>query len=1040
MSPTTGRRAVLHIADSPGDAWSAVIRRWFEEVIRIAWKQPRPSLVLVPTRSHAQALKARLLESEQSHLGLLFATPSSLRGLIARDAGRQLFAREHFRLLLAVSGEEILRHHAEPDRDEEPNADIQAAKAVVRAPDHLLRTLDRLEMAGWNFEHLQLQSFQPIVRRFREHLRACGFDLPAQIDRDALARSDQDSPLFAKALITGFDGAHWQHWFLLRTAVAAAEDATVVLEYPQGDLSNADACWIGSWEEALGEAAPVSPPTAATTDSLFSEEEMRGVQRPAADCTFLVGVNNSEEAKAVALQCLRFLGEKSCTRVGIVFACAGSLPRLTASALSKLEVPHNDGIAHSVPGLFESADWRAWLQLQQSPRISSLLHFVNALPQRDEIFPALSAQRFERTLRSAYSEVLIDDLEILQRFLAQEAGQTKQSAAEALASLDFLPPRASLANFLHETEAAFGKLGWKQHWMEVSRRVLDWSGKLQAEFSRTLYLRWLGEIASTSTSARDATGDHPYARVQLLTVPQAQGQEWSHLIFAGWNEGAWPPPEIGEFAAEDEIAGFNRSIQNLNRRAAHSGGQGEGHTSIRPNHSLYLGPFEQRQIAQRQFQTLLESAREGVAMSASLVQESASDRLWNPSELFTRLYRETHRQALTQAALKHLQRATREFAGRFCETPWRLTQTPYKPDSRGDSVMQTRTAYDARRDSTQPSGEYDFSLRTPAARVPILSVSEVESLVKSPALVWLKKYLGVEGADDESNPWSAATGQWVHRWLASVAEGTSSRSSMDVQNKVPLTFTRLSSASGIDERIRAAADEKAAEIKRLCEAAGKTIPDWWNSGWQNAFCLARNLGAKLATIEGWPWIATEWKIDGEEPIRVAEDATLVFRGRIDLLLAKREASSLAADELWILDYKTGASKKPLVPAKENVEKRKSGLRKKMLEGTALQLGLYALAARHLGAGEVLLSLIAPAIKPITPQLSISDIEGEAEVFQELARMQKTGIFGMYGLLRSAWSFNRAYPLATLAIDTDLLEDRWELTHPALAKEEEEFYW
>ena len=695
-------------------------------------------------------------------------------------------------------------------------------------------------------------------------------------------------------------------------------------------------------------------------------------------------------------------------RVGLVFAHAGSLPRLVASALSALEIPHNDGFGHSVPGLFESAEWRTWLQLQQGPRINSLLHFLRELGNREEAFPDLTVQAFERALRSAYSEVLIDDLEILQRFLLQEPGDPRQSVAAALASLHFLPARGSLTSFLRQTETAFGHLGWKQHWMEISRRIRDWSARFEVEFSRTLYLRWLGEIASTFSATRDTTGDHPYARVQLLTVPQAHGQEWSHLVFAGWNEGSWPPAEMGEFAREEEIAVFNRGIQNLNRRAAQPGRHGEGHTSIRENYSLYLGPSEQRQIARRQFQTTLDSATEGVAMSASLVQESAPDRLWNPSELFTRLYQETHHQALTQATLESLQRATHKWlqGGSIQVSP---------PTEQTEDCNQTRRAYDARRDPTKPSGAYDFALRIPPERVPTLSVSEVEALVKSPALVWLRKYLGVEGADDETNPWSAATGQWVHRWLASLSGGTA--------------FSRLPSPSEIDQQIRAAAEQKCGEIKSLCQAAGKSVPDWWHSGWQNALCLARNLGAKLATIEDWPWMATEWKIDGKEPIEVAAGATLLFRGRIDLVLARSSASSLAQEELWILDYKTGANKKPLVPPKEDTEKRKSSFHKKLLDGTALQLGLYALAARHLGADEVLLSLVSPAVKPVEPQLSLMNFEGEAEIFQELARMQQTGIFGMYGLLRSAWSFNRDYPLATLAIDADVLEERWELTHP-----------
>ena len=43
-------------------------------------------------------------------------------------------------------------------------------------------------------------------------------------------------------------------------------------------------------------------------------------------------------------------------------------------------------------------------------------------------------------------------------------------------------------------------------------------------------------------------------------------------------------------------------------------------------------------------------------------------------------------------------------------------------------------------------------------------------------------------------------------------------------------------------------------------------------------------------------------------------------------------------------------------------------------------------------------------------------------------------------LRSAYRFSDDYPLATLAIDPDVLEQRWELTHPALVRDEEEMFW
>ncbi len=1009
-SADSGPPAVLRIAQSAPDAWSGAARAWFHDAARDAWKQPLPSLVVVPTRSHANALKARLLDEGVSHLGLRFATPHVLRDLLLREYDEPLPSREHLRLLLAIAAEQTLSTNA-------ADGVAQAAKAVVRAPDHLLRTLERLAGAGWNFDELQLCAFQPIVRQFREHLQDSGFSLLSELNRTALQRSGEQPSLFARVLISGFDGAHWPHWFLLRAAVQAAETATVLLEYPRGD-NEADAYWIGSWEEALGEALDVSAQS-ALSDSFFTDEEMRGLGRSQRDCTFLVGANTSQQAYAVAQQCVRFLAQPACTRIGIVFSGAGSLPRLVATALAELEIPHNDAIGHSVPGAFESADWRAWLQLQKGPRINSLLHFINALPNRAELFPGIRMEKFERALRSSYAEVLIDDLDVLQQFLAREGGGTKQLIVEALRSTHFLPKRATLAQFASATEAAFEALKWTARSMEILRRVDEWMARVSAAITRSLYLRWLGEIASTFSKSRDVVGEHPYARVQLLTVAEAHGQEWSHVIFSGWNEGSWPPLPPGEFVRDDEIAAFNRGIQKLNRRAKAQGYQGEGHSAIRQNHTFYLGPSEQRQIALRQFETLLNSATAAVAFSASLAQEDAPERFWNPSELLTRVYQQTHRKPLTQATMSNLQRAT----SAWLEHARTVTK---KTESSPIQIEQTRVAYDARRDPNASAGEYDFAFRSAPAHVPVFSVSDLEKLVSTPGLIWMKKFLGVEAADESGSPWSAATGQWVHHWLAGIGGLEGSK-----------TFARLPGAAEIDKRICKAAKEKAAEVAQLCGAAGKQLPDWWISGWQNALCLARTLAGKITTAKEWNWMATEWVIEPDQPVTIG-NAKLSFRGRIDLLLARTEsAPDLDVRELWILDYKTG-SNKPLAPAKEDVEKRSTRLHNRLVKGEALQLGLYALAMRQGGADEVLLSIVSPAVRAVEPQLSSRDLVAHQDVFAELARMQRTGIFGMYGQLRPAFGYARPYPLATLAIDPDLLDEKWGRTHPALAREEEEW--
>ncbi|HEX9281988.1 MAG TPA: PD-(D/E)XK nuclease family protein [Candidatus Udaeobacter sp.] len=989
-------RPVLLVVPSLHEASDDAIAPWFDQVLPGAWQRELPTLVVVPARGQANDLKARLIAKGSSHLGLQFITPSSLRALLARDDATPAAEPEHLRLLLAIAASEM------EDRPNESEA--LSAKAVARAPALLLRALDRLETAGWKFEELGLSSFVPMVQRFNELLKKCGFVLPGETDRRRLQQTARGKREFSHVLITGFDGAHWAEWFLLRTAIELAENAMIVLEEPRENFSDIDLCWIGSWEEVCGEAQRAPLPTTALGDSLFSEMEMRGGAETAKRFDFLIGTNFSEQAEAITRQCVRYLADQKCTRLGVIFPGSGALPRLVASSLERLEIPHNDGLGHIVPGIFESAEWQAWIELQRAPRLNSFLRFLNALPDPAVVSPKISRQVFEKILHESYKDVLLDDLELLREFCATRVDDKSQSAAEALRALPFLPPRATLAQFLEQTHAALVHLDWKQHALELANVARDWSHHLDAKFSRTLFLRWLEETALTSAAARSAAGDHPYARVQLLTVVRAQNQKWSHLILGGWNEGAWPPPAGAEFARAEEIHTFNRSMQQLNKRAARQGSQGEGHTSVRENHSLYLGPGEQRAIALRQFDALLESASEGVTLAASLVQEDAPERFWNPSECFTELYLKTRGGPLTQTTLKNLQHATALLP---------------KPAAVATDVQQTLIAFNTRRDSSKPAGEYDFALRPNDSYrpVPKLSVTDLERMLSSPAIIWMKRYLGVDAPEDAANPWAATTGKWVHHWLANIIETRDGK-----------IFSAFPTLTKIDERIRFAADERCAALRRLCGLVGKVVPDWWSSGWLNARYLARHLGAKIGGAQGWNWIATELAVGCKGAVKIADGVELELHGQIDLVLAQNDAPSFAGQTIWIVDYKTGS----------NRELKTSDLHDNLVKGTTLQLGLYALAMRELGAAEVSVSIISLAVKNVAPQLSVVDLAPHTDVFADLAEMQRTGVFGMKGEIRPAFGYSAPYPLATLPIDNDILEDKWALTHPALVLEKEEW--
>jgi hypothetical protein len=155
------------------EAWEDAISPWIDRVLPGAWEHPLPSLLIVPTRGQANDLKARLIAKGSSHLGLQFVTPRSLRALLAREDPKAAIEPEHLRLLLAIAASEM---------ENSPNeSEALSAKAVARAPALLLRSLERLETAGWKFEELSLPSFAPLVQRFKKLLKKCDFVLWARL-------------------------------------------------------------------------------------------------------------------------------------------------------------------------------------------------------------------------------------------------------------------------------------------------------------------------------------------------------------------------------------------------------------------------------------------------------------------------------------------------------------------------------------------------------------------------------------------------------------------------------------------------------------------------------------------------------------------------------------------------------------------------------------------------------------------------------------------------------------------------------------------
>ena len=994
----------LYLMSSPEDAWENVAGPWFEKIASRSL-QNQAAAVVTASRSQAYFFRGRLLARGKSLFGVKFLSPPQLREVLLRGYGLHLPLREHLRLLLAVTAEEF----ANGSGDDET---LLIAKSVARDPNRFLRALDELRAAGWSFDEIDSIGLREIAARFEKQVRECGFTFVQDADRTALAYARKSQPLFTDLLLFGFDAAHWSVWPLLHSATVSAVEATVLLNDPRDEARELDETWVGTWEETF---APAEVIPAKTTSPVLLGESL---PVPSSDVHFVIGRDTTQQARAIVALSAKFLADPRCERLGILFSGPAALPRLVATFLESAGIAHNDGIAHVAPSAFDDDAWRSWLELQEAPRLKPLFCLFAAT--KAQIFDGISVSQLEDTLRRAYNNVLIDDLELLRDYCASSPELRHGNlAARELEKIRLLPQSASLTEFLSQTRTAFLTLRWKERWNELERLSRNWNDRLATKLSKISYLRWLEELLGAPSLQRDDLGAYTYARVHLLMYAEAQGQPWSHLIFAGLNDETWPAFDIElAFIRDEQIEELNRENKRLNRRASKRGRQGEGHWSVREGKTLLIGPNEQRQIRKRLLLNLVESVSTGIGATASLYSEATPSRIANPSEFFSWLYFNACGRGVSQQTLHILEEQTRS---------WLKDWSPIdaqKVDS--ISVGRTQYAFDARR-QLRAAGEYEFALRGSPDQEISLSVTDWQRALRSPAIIWMKVFLGVEADADDGDAWALATGQWVHRWLAdSVREGDEQK------------FVDVNRADEIRERIWTEAREFRERIAALCAGRGRALPDWWRSGWSNALYIADCLAAKVSNLQDWSEMAVEWSLGDPTLIRISQKATLRVRGRIDLILARQKSkqSQIGYEDLWVVDYKTGRQRGFSLKEFRKKDTPKRKFRKQLIEGRGVQLALYALAVHALGAQKVQLTLLSPA-EQLEPQFDLDAVLAQNDFWIELHRMQETGVFGMLGAVHADFGFVPQYPLATLPIDIDLLEEKWALTHPAFALEKEE---
>ena len=495
-------------------------------------------------------------------------------------------------------------------------------------------------------------------------------------------------------------------------------------------------------------------------------------------------------------------------------------------------------------------------------------------------------------------------------------------------------------------------------------------------------------------------GNHFYGKVHLLIYAQMPGQTWSHLILTGLNEGRWPRlSETGAFESRHEWIDLNRRARGLNRRGTRAGKHGEGHEIVRENHGHCLLPEEKRDLALRDLCVALEATSHAVCLAATTVEDG---RTLLSSDFFNHAYQAKTGRALDETAFRELAAATAAWRGKQAA----LLRESINAAVLSQDVAATGIAYAARRDATKPFGPYEFAFAEPPPEPIQLACKKWEDAWNHPATTWLGEVVGVEPWPDGQLAWPRAIGTWVHRWLSAALRASTG------------------GGGGGDDFLRRLREIIDAEPDRI---SGAELHPWWIHVWGQGRAIALSLGEALAPQLQDRHFFSEYKLPSGLQIALpgTSQSDFVLRGKIDLLLIEDAPPAFEDDfsgcVCWVIDFKTGTSK--------NLNA------KKIEKGVGLQAMLYALAVKAAGAGSVAVSL-QTFDAPLDRQVKLDQIVAGATLFRSLDRLHREGIFGQRPTGETEYGYSPPYPLATRAVPSTVLEEKWSLVHGTSEKDED----
>jgi len=837
----TDRAVEFYLSRFAEGEWREVVRPWLEG----SRGALRRSLVVVPTRGQAQALKQRCLEENVPLLGVEFLTPSLARKkrAAAGSIGRSL------QLLVLRDQIETRRQSVGTDDPARGIWDSLASDLEAAFAD-----FEDLIRGGFRPRHFPRPELQEAFGAMADWLAKHGYVLgPVQDEGEALTAPPAGAPPVADRLLVLAGGPeNWPEFFGLLALCRRAPALSVVLAEPEfRGLAGSAEEWVEVWQTALGcepmVVAEEEPPAGGGAVA-----DLWGGDGGSADgAEVMVGASRSDEMALVADALERLLGSGA-GNIAVVFPAAGAAHARLVALLEERGIAYADliGLAGTPP-----IDTRIQLALvdffERGCRLEELL----------ALWPMLAALNLARCspgeARRA-AERLYDEVQshLLEPHLGRlDAAGTPGAGELARVARLFLPawPSAltvggALARFEHARDqlGLLEPAGWSA--------LREFASRAAAPMPTLAILEAIRSFLPEKGPTERMGGRSVFARVTLTTPRRAAGVAWSDCIFTEANRSVWP--------AKREPSGW------LGDEARRELDRAEG------RFSLGLPTSEDRSALERRLYRAIARDTQGrVAFSAALFHEEDPEVRLDPNVWLERVL-------WSQGLLPDQPGQVGAFetlaAARLARH-----RGPLHP-----TILEWAQTWERRRDPGAPFDEFFLGAPGEDLRPHRLSASQIQDGVRDPATLWFGAVLRARRV--EWRPFARAlrktVGETVHRLLAAALRGEPAEG----------RFTILAAPA-------AAVAALEAGLVRL----RARWPDdrYWDSFHLDVSRAARVLLDRVFELPPSGFSAVEERMPDGATVPAGRAGRVEVDGRMDLVLSDRPRWSGAQVE--IVDFKTG---------------------------------------------------------------------------------------------------------------------------------------